>query len=205
MIGGTALSMQIGNRLSEDIDFCRWKGNKSEKQNVNCTHIEKEFSKIGEFRKDILSDNQVDYIVNNVKISFFCNYLNKQPVGLKPLLIKGNLKIADLQSIGIMKLEVMLYRSTYRDYYDIYSIVKEGIDFNAIVKGVLEYSNHKLRTRDILSMLSDSTRFPSEKGLHHLSPKYNVSPKNIEDFLRSFIQNYNNQIINEQTKTFSPS
>lgn len=31
LIGGTALSLQIHNRLSEDLDFCKWKKFKSDK------------------------------------------------------------------------------------------------------------------------------------------------------------------------------
>jgi predicted nucleotidyltransferase component of viral defense system len=27
LIGGTALSLQINNRLSEDLDFCKWQNN----------------------------------------------------------------------------------------------------------------------------------------------------------------------------------
>jgi predicted nucleotidyltransferase component of viral defense system len=27
LIGGTALSLQINNRISEDLDFCKWQNN----------------------------------------------------------------------------------------------------------------------------------------------------------------------------------
>lgn len=191
MIGGTALSMQIGHRLSEDIDFSRWKTGKNDKVTVDFTAIEKELSQIGAFNRDVISNDQVDYIVNGVKVSFYACNLNKQPVNMKTIPVSGNLKIADKQSIGVMKLEVLLRRSTYRDYYDIYSIIKDGGDFNAMIAGALKYSDHKLRTRDILSMLSDSTRFPLASTIEHLVPKYKVSTKDIADFLKPYIQNYN--------------
>ena len=191
MIGGTALSLQINHRLSEDIDFCRWKTGKSERHRVNCSLIEKELVQIGNFKKDIISDDQVDYVVNDVKVSFYCNNLNKQPSGMQTVQIKDNLKIADIHSIGVMKLEVMLRRSTFRDYYDIYSIVKAEGDLNVIIDRALKYSNHRLRTRDILSMLSDSTRFRSDISLVHLSPKYDITANDIEIFLRPYLKNYN--------------
>ena len=32
LVGGTALSIQIGNRLSEDLDFMSWRNSKNEKR-----------------------------------------------------------------------------------------------------------------------------------------------------------------------------
>lgn len=45
---------------------------------------------------------------------------------------QNNLYIADMESIGAMKMEAMLRRSKFRDYYDIYSILKEGKDLKKI-------------------------------------------------------------------------
>ena len=190
MIGGTALSLQIKNRLSEDIDFCQWKTFKNKKISVNCAEIEKELSTIGKFEKNILEPHQVDYKVGGVKITFFCNNKLKQPENFKTIDYKNNIKLLDVVSIGIMKLEVMLRRSVFRDYYDIFSIVKSGEDFSAIVDGALKYSEHKLRTRDILSMLSNGSRFFDEQNIEHLSPQYNVTAKEIEDFLTLYIKQY---------------
>jgi len=190
MIGGTALSLQIKNRLSEDIDFCRWKKFKNQKLSVNCAEIEKELITIGEFKKDIVSDYQVDYIVDKVKITFLSDNRLKQPESLKTVDYKNNVKLADISSIGVMKLEVMLRRSTFRDYYDIFSIIKAGADFNTIVNGALKYSRHQLRSRDVIAMLGDSTRYPDEQKIAHLSPQYNVTAKDIENFLTPYIKQY---------------
>lgn len=35
LVGGTALSLQIANRLSEDLDFMSWKLSKDEKREVD--------------------------------------------------------------------------------------------------------------------------------------------------------------------------
>ena len=47
----------------------------------------------------------------------------------------------------------MLRRSKFRDYYDIYSILKEGKDLQKMIDAALEHSNHKLRTRGTLNIL----------------------------------------------------
>ncbi|MDR2729017.1 MAG: nucleotidyl transferase AbiEii/AbiGii toxin family protein [Chitinispirillales bacterium] len=195
VMGGTALSLQINNRMSEDIDFCRWKTAKREKLAVNISQIEKEFGSLGIFKRELLGDNQVDYMVNGVKITFFCDNFYKQPTGIQHIPFLNNIKLADMNSIGIMKLEVMLRRSKFRDYYDIFSIIKSGGDFNKIVDGVLQYTNHSVRSRDILSMLADGNRFTSEMNIKYLSPRYTVSYKDIEIFLFPYIQNYNNKLI----------
>ena len=52
---------------------------------------------------------------------------------IKSIDYRDNLKLADIPAIGAMKMEVMLRRSNFRDYYDIYSIVKSGIDIRELV------------------------------------------------------------------------
>ena len=189
MIGGTALSLQLKHRLSEDIDFCQWKKFKDQKLSVDCTIIEKELATIGEFKKFFIGNGQVDYIINEVKITFLCDSRLKQPENLKLLDYKNNVKLADIHSIGAMKLEVLLRRSTFRDYYDIFSIIKAGKDFNAIVDDALKYSKHVLRSRDVISMLSNGSQFDGQ-DIKHLCPQYNVTPKDIENFLTPHIKKY---------------
>lgn len=40
------------------------------------------------------------------------------------LVYLGNIKLASIEAILAMKLEVMLRRMKFRDYYDVYSIIK---------------------------------------------------------------------------------
>ena len=35
LVGGTALSLQINHRLSEDLDFCKWQDNQSISSKIN--------------------------------------------------------------------------------------------------------------------------------------------------------------------------
>lgn len=82
LIGGTALSIQLGHRLSEDLDFCKWKKSKNDREEVAWYSIEKELNKIGTVQsKDLIDFNQANFVVNDVKLSFYANNLSKQPVG----------------------------------------------------------------------------------------------------------------------------
>lgn len=190
MIGGTALSLQIKNRLSEDIDFCQWKAYKNQKITPNHKLIEKELATIGKFERTLVDDNQVDYVLNGVKITFLCDNRLKRPENLKTVEYKNNVRLADVNSIGVMKLEVMLRRSKFRDYYDVYSIIKAGGDFNTIIDGTLKYSDHKLRTRDIMSLLGNGKNFTSDQNIEYLSPKYKITADNIEKYLKPYIKQY---------------
>ena len=123
LVGGTALTLQINTRQSEDLDFMRWRTSKTEKMEVAWFQIEKELATFGEIQhKDILDINHVEYLVSGVKFSFYA--CPKYSPVVTPVNFLNNLKIADVKSIGAMKMEVMLRRSNFRDYYDIYSILK---------------------------------------------------------------------------------
>ena len=72
LVGGTALSIQINHRLSEDLDFCKWQDNQSiSSKGVNWPEIESALKDLGEVKTDILDLYHVDFQVNGVKISFY--------------------------------------------------------------------------------------------------------------------------------------
>ena len=90
-----------------------------------------------------------------------------------------------MESIGAMKMETMLRRAKFRDYYDIYSILKEGGDINKMIAAALEHSDHKLRTRGLLNMLSTGKNFIKEKGFEELMPVYDVSSDDIQKYIKA--------------------
>ena len=182
MIGGTALSIQIGHRLSEDLDFCIWKKSKQDNQEVNWPVIFKELSTLGEVQKNILDLRHCDFYVNGVKITFFCNNI-KEPENLQRIPILNHVVVADPVSIGIMKIEVMLYRTIHRDYYDIYSLLQEGVCLDMLISRARKYLRHSFKTREIMSILASGNNFSEDKKFSELMPKYDVSISDIEQFI----------------------
>lgn len=189
LIGGTAISIQIGKRLSEDLDFCNWTTHiKTDKPTVDWPSIEKELETVGSIdSRNILGFDQVNFIVSGVKISFLTKQNNLSPVR-HPVPILNNIRAADLDSLGIMKIELMLRRSEWRDYYDIYSLLKEGKSLKTIISGASDYSNHRLKTRDALNFLSNSNNYKKDKDFHLLKPVYNIDGKDIEEFIKAIIK-----------------
>lgn len=180
LVGGTALSLQIGTRLSEDLDFMSWKKSKNEKREVDWPQIKTELCSIGTIEHfDILDIDHVEFIVDGVKISFYANP-NYSPLK-KEIKFQWNLRLADLTSIGAMKMEVMLRRSKFRDYYDIYSLLEAGENISEMINIALKYSGHKLKSKNLLAMLTRSERFIANSQFLELEPIYNVTPQQIED------------------------
>jgi predicted nucleotidyltransferase component of viral defense system len=190
LIGGTALSLQTNHRLSEDLDFCFWSKNlKKDKPAVDWPLIESELESIGKITsRDVLGFDQVNFVVNGVRLTFVTKQRNISPVK-KSVHILNNIFAADIDAIGAMKIELILRRSEFRDYYDIYSILKEGRSLKDLVSAASKYSNHLLKTRDALSFLANSKNFRKDMNFSLLQPAYDIDSKTIESFIRSAIKN----------------
>lgn len=183
LVGGTALSLQIGTRQSEDLDFMKWRTAKTEKMEVAWSQIEKELATVGDIQhKDILDIDHVEYLVSGVKFSFYA-CPKYSPVS-KPVDYLNNLRLADVKAIGAMKMEVMLRRSNFRDYYDIYSILKSGVSVTDLISLALSYSGHNLKSKNLLAMLTNGSRFAKDSRFEQLEPIYDITVQEIEEYIK---------------------
>lgn len=182
LAGGTALAMQIGHRKSGDLDFMMWRKSKTEKPEVDWTAIEKELvEKIGRIEYfNLLGFDQVEFVVAGVKFSFYVS--DKYCPVSDPVPYLGNIRLADIYPIMAMKIEVMLRRMKIRDYYDIYAILKEGYDISKGIDAALKYSQHKLNTKNIVTILL-SDRFMPDENFGQLDPKYKVSKEEMREYI----------------------
>ena len=182
LCGGTALAMQIGHRKSEDLDFMMWRISKTEKPEVNWNLIEKELTeKIGPIENfNMLGFDQVEFRVKGVKFSFFVSE-NYSPIS-NPVDYMGNIRLADIESIMAMKMEVMLRRMKFRDYYDIYSIIKEGYSINDGIEKASKYSRFRLSKKNLVAMLL-SGQFVPDDNFSTLEPKYDIDKERIRNYI----------------------
>ena len=81
-------------------------------------------------------------------------------------------------------MEAMLRRSKFRDYYDIYSILKQGVDFEEMIEMALEHSGHLLKRKNLLAILTNGERFKKDKSFMVLNPVYDISPIDIQEYLK---------------------
>ncbi len=182
LCGGTALAIQIGHRKSEDLDFMMWRISKTEKPEVNWNAIERELKeKIGEIENfNMLGFDQVEFIVKGVKFSFFVSD-NLSPV-TAPTEYLGNIRLADIESIMAMKMEVMLRRMKFRDYYDIYCMLQEGYSIRNGIEKALSLSRHRLSSKNIIAMLLGGQFIP-DNNFATLEPKYDVTKEQIREYI----------------------
>ena len=168
LVGGTALSLQIGKRLSEDLDFMKWKTSPNDKSEVAWYKINKELESIGIVESvDVLDFDMVEFVFEGVKLSFY-SAPRTRPTHLKEIPHMNNIRLADVESIGVMKMEVMLRRNTFRDYYDIYSILKEGHNLHKMIDEAIIHSNHRLKEKSILMILTNAERFKKDNRFSHM-------------------------------------
>lgn len=182
LCGGTALAIQIGHRKSEDLDFMMWRISKTEKLEVNWNAIERELKeKIGEIENfNMLGFDQVEFVVKGVKFSFFVSD-NLSPV-TAPTEYLGNIRLADIESIMAMKMEVMLRRMKFRDYYDIYCMLQEGYSIQKGIEKALNLSRHRLSSKNIIAMLLGG-QFVPDNNFATLEPKYDVTKEQIREYI----------------------
>lgn len=121
-----------------------------------------------------------------VKFSFYA-CPKYSPVD-KPVDYLNHVRLADVKAIGAMKMEVMLRRSNFRDYYDIYSILKSGVSIHELISLALTYSGHRLKSKNLLAMLTNGNRFTRDARFEQLAPVYAVTAQEIEDYIKSCLR-----------------
>ncbi len=187
LCGGTAQSLQMQHRKSEDLDF-ELLGTRKERPSLDFSAIANEVSSVfPDCRKEFLGKNQLQIFVDgNVKLSFF------RPENSVPELGKGfvynNIVTPSLQELLGMKLFTIAVRSAFRDYYDIYALLKEGYDLAKGVDYAGRFSRHTIHSKFIYSILLNENYFHKPAEFALLEPKYEVSTFDIAEFVRQYIE-----------------
>ena len=113
LAGGTALSLQIGHRLSVDLDFF------SPTEDIPSIRVglEKALAPLNATLADSSWGNLV-YLAKNVRVGF---YGYGYPL-VAPLIETKEARLASIEDIALMKLDALLSRSARKDFYDLYFI-----------------------------------------------------------------------------------
>ena len=186
LVGGTALAIQLDHRKSEDLDFMRWQPHRGERMDIDWPAIKKQLETVGEIQSmDILDRNHIEFAVAGVKFSFYARD-GKSPVK-KVVPFLNKIVLADVEAIAAMKMEVMLRRSKFRDYYDLYCIFRQDPDVLKFVKAAGDYSNHLLKSKHLLAMLTNHNHFEEDSNFAQLEPRYNISALEIEEYIKGLL------------------
>ncbi|GHV40582.1 hypothetical protein FACS1894179_07330 [Bacteroidia bacterium] len=186
LVGGTALSLQLEHRLSEDLDFMRWQNTKKEKMDIDIGAIITDVARRGHTleSQDIYEANHyVISIDGGVKISFYAP--EKRPPQILTKQYLNNIYLADEDTIASLKMETLMRRTFFRDYYDLYCILKTKSteQIKSIIDNALKYSGHQLKSKNLIGILANSERFDNDASFKELEPKYNITAKEIQAFM----------------------
>ncbi len=192
--GGTALALQIEHRKSIDLDFFSAKNIDAEELAAWLDHhySEKDYEIV--FRKA----DQLDLRILGTKISFIhypfpivnslLNGVNFSP-GLK------GLKIASAREIALMKAYVLGRRTSFRDYIDLYYLLKNPyISIEEIIKDcskkyVLE-GEKVFSEKLFLQQLAYTEDITDKQEALSLGLDKSLTSEAIENFLRSRVSAY---------------
>lgn len=122
LAGGTALALQIGHRISEDFDFFSNQPIKSGLLNAGLLNaVEKKFrdKKISPL---VNNADELSLKIDSIKITFLYYPF---PL-LFPLTVLEKINTAGVKEIAAMKAYTIGRRGSFKDYIDLYFILKEG-------------------------------------------------------------------------------
>ena len=87
-----------------------------------------------------------------------------------------------------MKVFALCVRTVFRDYYDIYCLLKGGCKLEEAISYASYISRHKIRSKTMYSRLLSPQLFQRTQDFERMSPKYDVSAEDIRDRIKVAIE-----------------
>lgn len=189
LCGSSGIALLLNHRCGEVLDFelLNEKGRIENSESLNHEQLIAELrSQFDNFKMgEMVSEDYFEcFVENHVKLSFYKPQY-KVPV-LNEVAILNNLKTVSLQDALGMKLYLVTQRSNFRDYYDIYSLLKAGCSLGEGIYYALKFARHDISSKYIISkLLSDEffVRTNGEDDFDELKPQYHVDASQIRIFI----------------------
>ncbi len=125
LVGGTAVALHIGHRHS--IDFDLFSPKKIKRQSIKNYLVKKKYF-VNKLIKE--EEDQIHFIINNVKITFF-----QYPFIINELAdFNRIIKIPSLLNLAAMKAFALGGRAKWKDYVDLYFIIKNHLPLKTVIQ-----------------------------------------------------------------------
>jgi len=170
LVGGTAIALHIGHR--ESIDFDLFKEKDIRKKDI--------FSKLKtiDYKVSFADYNQLNMSANGVKITFF-SFPYKVPISSE---LKGIIKMPDLLTLAAMKAFALGRRAKWKDYVDLYFILKFHFAFNEVLTKAKEIFGDEFIEKQFIAQIGYFKGINYDEEISYLIPNP-PSKKEIQDFL----------------------
>lgn len=175
LVGGTAIAFHLGHRHSVDFDLF------TDKKFSNL-RIERQVSKFFEIEKTFVSRlEEYTILVNKVRITFF-----QYPFKIDSFeMFKDIIKIPDLLTLATMKAYALGQRAKWKDYVDMYYIIKDHFSVKKISKRAEEIFKGEFNEKLFRSQLAYFKDIDYSEEIIYLDG-YKVDNKIIERALIDF-------------------
>ncbi|EKD56682.1 MAG: hypothetical protein ACD_58C00120G0005 [uncultured bacterium] len=143
LVGGTAIALHIGHRESIDFDLFSLKkfGNLSIKNKIN--------KKITIDEILVNESDELTFIGNNVRFTFF-HYPYKIDFSEN---FEG-IKLPNLLTLSVMKVHALGQRAKWKDYVDLYFIIKDYHSIKEIIKRAQEIFGNEFNEKIFRTQLA---------------------------------------------------
>ncbi len=177
LVGGTALALYWGHRISVDLDFFT-------DQNLNLDKLESNLNTIDDTRLEGSNPIGRNYSVKNVK----CDFLNYPYRFLYPPQNEEGIQLAHVDDVVSLKLGALANRGAKKDIYDLYYILqKYSIDQLA------EMYKAKYNVVDVFPLMKSLTYFGDAED--QLPPQLTLDKKLTRPQVKNFIVRKINEYI----------
>ena len=196
LVGGTALSLRIGHRVSEDLDFAfpgmnlpsgqlaalrkKFPGWKSNDNPASYDEFLNAGMSLHDFQQDYLTEE-------NVKITFFAE--DRDALSLLGSGLESGPRVAELAEIFALKALVSAKRSNSRDWFDLYSLIQNhGFTLREFQKA-FEKANRLKNLDFAFQRLCSGKPSESDPGFESLAP----NPPSVDElafFFRKAVDDY---------------
>lgn len=161
LAGGTALAVQLGHRLSIDLDWFS-------ADNFSRNALREVLSRVGRFELTEEEEGTVHGLLDDVRVSF----LHYPYPLLFPLVEFEGSRLADQRDIAAMKLDAVSSRGSKKDFIDIYFLLEKYPLSELLAVFEKKYAAMKFNRIHILKSLSyfeDAETEPMPTMLRHVS------------------------------------
>jgi hypothetical protein len=177
LAGGTALALQIGHRISVDLDFFSFNP-------IKKTLLTKVEAELGNASVLVNTKNELTLLVSEIKISFI-----HYPFPLKEKAVGTNMvPLASILDIASMKAYTMGRRRSFKDYVDLYYIISKNItSLDIIISNTKEIYKEGFNDRLFCEQLI-SPEDLNDEAIIWLSEKQSKS--NMQSFLKERVKEF---------------
>lgn len=172
VVGGTAIALHIGHRKSVDYDVFKF-------GRLNRTTI---FDKINKHDFQVIMSfiefNQINLVIHQVKFTFF-SFPYKVSASC---LIANSFKIPDLLDLAAMKAFALGRRAKWKDYVDVYFILKHHHSFDEVANRVKDIFKDEFIAKQFRAQLGFFGQMDYSEPVEYLIPNP-PSDEEIRDFL----------------------